>query len=179
MSLLSPIISIFVLERIKLLVETVIEGHCFFLCVQFFSAASIIMHGFLYISSMCVKNSLLGVEHDFELKAGTIVSPSADTESVCVVTCQTTDTTYAEMLVAQSQSTCTTLKSLTAETNMEQLSRRAKPALLRSSQCHQLTAVWLQLLFGCFCSKCSKFWRYGIINMKICGFGSAPIHRWS
>lgn len=86
----------------------------------------------------------------------------------------------AEMLVALSQSSCTTLKSLVAKPNMEHFSRRAKPTSLRPSQYHQLTAVWnLTLLFGCFCGKCSKFWRYRMINMKIALLGSAPIHRWS
>lgn len=50
-------------------------------------------HSFLYISSLYVKNNLLGVEQDSELKVGTKVPPFADTESVCVVTCQATDIT--------------------------------------------------------------------------------------
>lgn len=37
--------------------------------------------------------NLLGVQQDSELKVGTKVSPFADTESVCVVTCQATDIT--------------------------------------------------------------------------------------
>lgn len=74
-------------------------------------------------------------------KAGTKVSPFADTESGSVVACQATDTTYAEMLVAQSHSTCTTAKRLKRKTNVQQFPGRAKLTSPRPSQYHLPTTV--------------------------------------
>lgn len=112
-SLLSLIFSILVLERIKKLEERDSHRKVLFFPLHafFFSVASIITHNFLYIFSMYVKNNLCSVEKDFELKAETKVSPFANTESVYVATCQPTDITYAEVLVAQSQSPCMTLEA--------------------------------------------------------------------
>lgn len=87
---------ILVLGRIKMLEEGDSHRRALLLPLhmQFFSAASIIMHSFLKISSMRVKNNLLS-RKIFESKAGTKVSVFADTELVCEVTSQVTDTTYA------------------------------------------------------------------------------------
>lgn len=43
--------------------KRVIEGHCFFLCMQFFSVASIIMHSFLYISFFSLDASAVSAVH--------------------------------------------------------------------------------------------------------------------
>lgn len=136
---------------------------------SFSSAASIIMHSFLQISSMCIKNNLLPSKI-FESKAGTKVSLlQAQSQSVWWP-----PKSQISHILVQSQSTCTMLKTLTTKLNMEKFSRKAKLHLTRGEKTSMLNDRK-----PCKCANSSPFpertW-CGVSSVKLLSEGLSKIN---